>query len=201
MWLEKKMEKSIALIAAGIFLASGCTSMSIDEFESEGPAFVLEEFFEGKTRARGLFEDRLGAIRRQFVVDITGQWDGKTLILTEDFLYNDGETETRQWTITKTGPNSYRGTTNQAIGYAVGKAAGNAFNWEYDFNLEVGDSTWKVHFNDWMFLQPDGAMLNKATVSRWGFKIGTVFLSFDKSPETDSSQPLAVESSVPLELA
>ena len=58
--------------------------------------------------------------------------------------------------------------------------AGNAFHWKYDFNLKVGDGYWKVKFDDWMFMQPNGVLLNKATVTRWGFELGTVFLSFSK---------------------
>ena len=102
-WLESLMEKSIYLVSAGLLLAGGCTSMSVDDFENTGPAFVLEDYFDGEPRAWGLFEDRMGNVRREFVVDISGRWDGTTLILTEDFRYNDGETEPREWPITKNG--------------------------------------------------------------------------------------------------
>jgi hypothetical protein len=181
------MKKAIFVISIGLIFAAGCTPVSVDSFKDAGPSFVLEEYFEGKTRAWGLFEDRMGNVRREFVVDISGQWDGSTLTLSEDFIYNDGETETRVWKITKTGAHDYEGTTREAPGKAVGKSAGNAFFWDYDFNLKVGDGTWKVHFDDRMFLQPDGVLLNTATVSRWGFKIGTVFLSFTRIPTTDAA--------------
>jgi len=195
------MQKSIFLTTVVLFLSSGCTSMSVDDFKDSGPALVLEDYFEGETRAWGLFEDRTGIVRRQFVVDISGRWDGTTLILDEDFRYSDGETENRLWTITKTGPNEYVGETAEAVGTAVGKTAGNAFRWEYDFNLKVGDSAWKVHFDDWMFLQPNGVLLNKATVSRWGLKIGTVFLSFTKIPPNYQGRPSEVRLPVELEPA
>jgi len=181
------MKKYLCMISAGLLLVGGCAPMSVEEFKDAGPAFVLEDYFSGETRAWGLFEDRMGTVRREFVVDISGRWDGTTLMLIEDFRYNDGETETREWTITKTGPKDYVGSTADAVGTAVGKAGGNAFNWQYDFNLKVGNGAWKVHFDDWMFLQPNGVVLNKATVSRWGFKIGTVFLSFSKLPAVDSA--------------
>jgi len=154
--------------------------MKIEDFSQTEPAFVLEDYFEGSTTAWGLFEDRFGNVQRQFVVEIDGQWDGKTLVLTEDFVYDDGETENRVWTITKTGDNAYEGETENSIGTAKGALAGNAFHWTYGFNLKVGDGYWKVKFDDWMFLQPDGVLLNKATVTRWGITLGTVFLSFSK---------------------
>lgn len=154
--------------------------MAIDDFQNAEPKLLLEEYFSGSTRAWGIFEDRFGNVQRQFVVDIAGKWDGTTLTLEEDFVYNDGETENRVWTIKKTDENQYSGTTAQAIGEASGSIAGNAFHWQYDFNLKVGDDTWKVHFDDWMFLQSNDVLINKATVTRWGIKLGTVFLSFKK---------------------
>lgn len=154
--------------------------MQIQDFDQTEPALVLEEYFEGRTTAWGLFEDRFGNVQRQFVVEINGVWDGKTLILNEDFVYADGETENRVWAITKVGDDTYEGETESVIGTAIGKMAGNAFHWTYDFNLKVGDSSWKVKFDDWMFLQPNGVLLNKATITRWGFTLGTVFLSFSK---------------------
>ena len=37
-----------------------------------------------------------------------------------------------------------------------------------------------MSFNDWMFLQADGVLINRADVSRWGLNIGTVTLFFRK---------------------
>lgn len=176
---ERIKVRSLCVILV-LTMLNACGTMSVEEFDQGQPELVLENYFSGKSRAWGLFEDRTGKVRREFVVDIDGVWDGETLTLNEDFVYSDGETENRVWVLRKTGPDSYAGTTENAVGEATGRSAGNAFNWSYDFNLSVGDSVWKVHFDDWMFLQPNGVLLNKAEVSRWGFKIGTVFLSFQK---------------------
>jgi hypothetical protein len=172
-------------IFLSLFLLAACgTTMKVDDFKSLSPELKLEDYFSGSSKAWGVFEDRFGNIRTQFVVDIEGKWDGKTLILEENFRYADGDTEFRKWIIEKTAENQYEGTTENVIGVAKGEVAGNAFNWRYDFNLDVGDGDiWKVRFDDWMFLQPDGVLLNKATVTRWGFKIGTVFISFTKEPQ------------------
>ena len=88
---------------------------------------------------------------------------------------------------------NYEGSTENSIGIATGRRAGNAFNWTYDFNLKVGDGTWKVKFDDWMFLQPNGVLLNKATVTRWGFKLGTVYLSFSKPAEQSVEKTAAIQ--------
>ncbi|MBM3480321.1 MAG: DUF3833 domain-containing protein, partial [Alphaproteobacteria bacterium] len=37
-----------------------------------------------------------------------------------------------------------------------------------------------VDFDDWMFLQPGGVMLNRARVSKFGIAIGEVTLSFSR---------------------
>lgn len=169
-----------------VVLAGGCGGMQIKDFQKTEPKFVLEEYFQGHTLAWGMFEDRFGKVQRQFVVTIDGTWDGNILVLNEDFVYTDGETENRVWSVTKTGADTYQGKTENVIGEASGASAGNAFNWTYQFNLKVGDGYWKVRFDDWMFLQPDGVLLNKAVVTRWGIKLGTVFLSFSK-PATPSS--------------
>ncbi len=50
-------------------------------------------------------------------------------------------------------------------------------------NLKVGDGTWEVKFDDWMFLQPDGVLLNRATVSKFGLELGVVTLSFSRVEE------------------
>ncbi|MEM7654063.1 MAG: DUF3833 domain-containing protein [Pseudomonadota bacterium] len=171
--------RAVLVLCACLFV-TGCGSMKIEDFANTEPKLVLEDYFAGKTKAWGIFEDRFGDIRRQFVVDIDGQWDGNKLVLTEDFIYSDGETEQRIWTIKRIDEHTYSGTAADVVGEAVGKTYGQALNWRYTLDLKVGDKTWKVNFDDWMVLQPDGVLMNRAKVSKWGFNVGEVTIFFRK---------------------
>lgn len=161
--------------------------MKPEDFAGTEPRLRIEDYFQGRTRAWGIFQDRFGTVRRQFVVDIDGAWDGRTLTLTEDFRYSDGETERRIWRIRPTGTNTYEGEADDVDGTAVGAAYGQALNWAYTLRLRVGDDRWRVQFDDWMFLQPDGKLINRATVSKFGITIGEVLIFFSK--ETAAAQP------------
>ncbi len=171
-----------ALLA--LLIISGCTNMKPTDFKDETPVLRIEEYFQGTTRAWGIFEDRFGTLRRQFTVEITGTWDGETLVLDERFNYADGETDRRVWTIRKTGDHRYEGQADDVVGKATGEAYGNALNWRYDMDLKIGDGTLRVHFDDWMFLQPTNVLINRAKVSKFGIEIGSVTLAFMK-PEKD----------------
>ncbi|MEM7569842.1 MAG: DUF3833 domain-containing protein [Pseudomonadota bacterium] len=172
--------KKLFFVLCALTLSACGGGAKISDFQSSTPTFVLEDYFLGETKAYGLFEDRFGKYRRQFVVDIKGSMEGDTLVLVEDFVYDDGETEQRIWRITKNADGTYRGTFGDIIGEATGEQAGNALHWTYKMNLKVGDDTWKVGFDDWMLLQQDGVLINRAYISRWGFEIGSVTLSFIK---------------------
>ncbi len=152
--------------------------MKPEDFDGTTPRFILEEYFSGNVRAWGVFQDRFGRLRRQFVVDIQGTWDGEVLTLVEDFVYDDGEVDQRIWTIHKIDEHNYLGTADDVVGTATGISYGNALNWQYDFDLQVGDNTFRVHFDDWMFQQDDDVMINRAEVTKWGFTVGEASIFF-----------------------
>ena len=154
--------------------------MKPQDFKESQQKLSLFEYFKGKTSAWGIFEDRFGNIRRQFQVNIEGIVEDEILILDERFLYDDGEKDQRVWRIRKTGDQTFEGEADDVIGTAKGETQGNALHWQYFLNLKVGDKTYKVHFDDWMFLQPGGVMINRARVSKWGIDIGSVILFFKK---------------------
>ena len=91
----------------------------------------LEEFFDGHLVAYGQFQDVFGTVRRRFTVDINGNWNGKTLKLIEDFVYDDGSTEQRVWSLAKSGDDTWKGTAPGVIGTAKGQERGDTFNWRY----------------------------------------------------------------------
>lgn len=163
-------------------LLMGCTSVNIADYQNTTPELVIEDYFHGKTTARGVFQDRFGKVRRTFFVDIKGTWDEETqtLKLVEDFLYNDGQTEQRIWTIKKTGKDTYTGMADGVIGEASGESQGQAFNFKYKFALPVDGSIWNVTFDDWMYLLDQKTLFNKATIRRYGIRLGDVYISFRK---------------------
>ena len=165
--------------------------MNPRDFSDTSHPLDLFDYFEGETQAWGLFEDRFGKLRRQFQVDITGTIDGDTLVLDEAFLYADGKRQQRTWTIRRTGESSYSGQAADVIGEAQGNTGGNALHWTYTMELKVGDRLVKVVFDDWMFLQPGGVLLNRARISKFGVEIGSVTLAFMKPAQAPQSAAVA----------
>ena len=174
------MARRIAYLVVFLTLLGACQTMKIEDFRGTTPQLVLEEYFAGQTKAWGIFEDRFGNLRREFKVNIAGTWDGRTLTMVEDFVYADGETDQRVWRIEKLGDNRYRGRADDVLGTAEGVVEGKALTWTYDIVLTIGGSDLKVRFTDWLFLQDDEVMINRASVTKFGIEIGTVTLFFRK---------------------
>ena len=175
------MNQSRLMSIIAFMMLGGCMNMEPTDFKGASPRLVIEDYFAGETRAWGIFEDRFGNLRRQFTVTIKGTWEDEILELDEQFEYSDGELDRRVWRIRKTGENTYEGMADDIIGIAKGEAYGNALNWQYDINLKMGDGRLRVRFNDWMYLQPSGVLLNRAHVTKLGVEIGTVTLVFSKA--------------------
>ncbi|MEO6276890.1 DUF3833 domain-containing protein [Roseateles sp.] len=119
-------------------------------------------------------------VQRRFVVQLVGRWQGDVGTLEEDFSYSDGKTERRVWTITALGDGRYKGTAADVIGEAQGEARGNALRWSYTLRLPADGTSYDVQFDDWMYLMDGKVMLNKASMSKFGFHVGDVTLSFYK---------------------
>jgi hypothetical protein len=180
----------IVIVALLVLGMAGCAGRpSLDTEKLSDLKLDLEVFFDGKTVAHGQFQDVLGNVSRRFVVDITGTWDGRTLTLVEDFVYEDNSTEKRVWTLVKTGEDTWRGTAPGVLGEATGRESGDTFNWQYTIDLPVPDAnappgappdTLRVTFDDWMWLLTDDRLLNRAYMKKFGVTIGEVIISFEK---------------------
>lgn len=168
-----------ALAGALLLGLAGCGGTpELSDYAEQGPELELERFLDGKLTAHGVFQDRFGDLRRAFVVEVEGDWDGETLTLEEDFIYEDGSTERRVWRLTKTGEESWTGTAEGVVGTAVGEEAGNAFNWRYTIDLKTPDGELRATFDDWLWRIDDRVMVNRAYVTKWGIEIGTLSIFF-----------------------
>lgn len=170
---------------AFLVLAACAGTPSLDEPKLSDRKLDLEEFFDGRLVAYGQFQDLFGTVRRRFEVEVTGDWDGERLRLVEDFVYEDGATERRVWTLRKTGPDNWVGSAPGVIGQATGEERGDTFNWQYTIDLPIPAAdgsvdTLRATFDDWMWLLSDDRLLNRAYMSRFGVRIGEVIITFEK---------------------
>ncbi len=172
--------RSLAALAVLMFLAACTGKPGPEDPLLSDREFELQEFFDGRLKATGQFQDIFGTVRRRFDVEINGTWDGETLRLVEDFTYEDGSTEQRIWTLRQTGPETWEGSAPGVIGTATGVERGDTFNWKYEIDLPVPDGTLRVTFDDWMWQVSGDRVLNKAYMKRYGVDIGEVVIFFEK---------------------
>lgn len=123
-------------LALLMLILAGC-STEVTEYRQQQPALDIFHYFQGRTEAWGMVQDRSGKQLRRFHVAIDGDVVGDTLTLHERFVYDDGEKQQRVWRIRRTGDNRYQGTAGDIEGVASGQAAGNAFHWRYSMNVEA----------------------------------------------------------------
>jgi hypothetical protein len=151
--------------------------------DSRLSVFDPVRFFEGRSVAYGLFEDRRGRVRRKMTVQLVGTRRGDTLTLDEQFFYDDGTTEQRTWTMTREGGSSFKASSPDCVGEAVGTAGPQSSRMVYDFKLKMPKSgrSIVVSFDDRMHQVSDTLVINRATVSKWGFRVGEVYLVMQKA--------------------
>lgn len=168
-----------ALLSALLSLGA-CAAPDVSHYANDRPALDLPHYFVGTTDAWGMFQKRSGEVVKRFHVVIEGRQDAGTLVLDEHFDYADGTKQRRVWTLRPQANGHWQGTADDVIGTAEGAVAGNTLHWKYRLRLPVGDKTYDVGFDDWMYLVDEQTMVNRARMSKFGFTLGEVTLLFRK---------------------
>ena len=162
---------------------SACAGPTLSHYEGSTPKLDLQEYFTGPIKAWGVIQDRKGHVTRRFDVTMNGTWEGNTGTLEEDFEFYDGETKKRIWTIKKTEGNQYQGTAGDIIGTASGELKGNAMRWAYQMDLKVDGNTYRITFDDWMFMMNDGVLINRSYLKKFGVTVAELTLFMQKQDQ------------------
>ncbi|MFN3746950.1 MAG: DUF3833 family protein [Hyphomicrobiaceae bacterium] len=140
--------------------------------------FEITRFLRGRTLAWGIVEDRFGTLRRRFNVEMNGYWEGGSFLLDEQFVYDTGERERRQWRITPLDHGRFSATCDDCIGHAEGECLEDAIRMSYCFRMQVGERTITVRIADRLYRMGDDLAINRATIRKWGVKLGELSIFF-----------------------
>ena len=181
------VNSSIAKLAIGFglsvtLLSSGCATQNIQAYQNTTPTLDMHEFFSGQIDGWGMFQGRNGEVKKRFYVDIDATHEGdNVIVLDEKFSWADGSKSQRIWRLTKQADGSWIGTAGDVIGEAKGEVSGNTLHWQYLLELPVNDKTYKVNFDDWMYLVDKDVMLNRSVMKKFGVELGSVTLSMHRN--------------------
>lgn len=163
-------------------MLSSCAGNTLDYYKGTTPEADIKEYFNGSIKAWGIVQDWRGRVVNQFDIDMVGKWDGDTGTLTEKFTYYDGKKQERVWTIRKLPDGTYEGTAADILDKATGAVEGNAARWKYVMDLPVGDTTYRIRFDDWMWQMNDGVLINRSYLKKFGITVTelTIFMQKQK---------------------
>ena len=163
-------------------LLTNCSSNNMKpiDFKDQKPRLIIEDYLSGKVKAWGILQNRSGKVTGQFSADLNGTWDGKKLILDEEFNWSDGEVQKRQWKINKLDEHHYEGVAGDVVGTAKGFSYGPAFKFEYVLLVPIKGKEIKITFDDWIFMQDERVAINRATMTKFGIKVAELTVMFVK---------------------
>jgi hypothetical protein len=164
------------LFVSGLMLMLiSCSTTSIDDYASNQPALTLHAFFNGPLTAHGVLKDRSGKVTRYFNASINANWKDGVGTLEETFIFDNGEIQYRNWTLTPTA-DGYAATAGDVIGAGKARVKGNAMHLSYVLEINYKDSPLRLQVDDWMWQVDSKTLLNESTLRKWGFKVGSIQL-------------------------
>ena len=169
MTMRHLLAPRLALIGLFVLAACGCASRQPQQFAGATPRLDPIAYFTGPTRSWGVIENRAGDPKSGFRTAMMGLREGDGLTITQDFTFEDGRRQQRNWQFKRVDAHRYNATASDVIGGATGYAWGNTFRWEYTLQLKAGNPLSRVHMKHWMYLTDDGDLLiNRVIISKLG---------------------------------
>jgi len=164
-----------------VVMLSSCGSIDVQTYSDYKPVMMPELFFNGPMTAHGVVKNRAGKVIRYFNADIKGSWNGESITLDEDFIFNDGEKQKRVWTITKQTDGTYIGTAGDVVGEAVGKISGNSMYLKYVLAVAYKGGTINITIDDRMYLVDPNILINESVMTKFGVNVGQIILVIKKN--------------------
>lgn len=171
----------LILILVGVLLATGVIYMrrrfwafhgqSPEDYEEGFPTFDIKQHLLGEMVCEGIIYGPLGRVTSSFVADFNITWDGDRGVMDEEFHYNDGSTQTRQWIIDMGPKGKFTTQASDVPKGGTGVQSGSTVQMRYAIRLPDSAGGHVLDTVDWMYLTPDGAIMNRSQFRKFGFKV------------------------------
>ncbi|WP_369839603.1 DUF3833 family protein [Donghicola sp. XS_ASV15] len=168
-------------IAVGFFVALAVSLIirSQASFSAQKPSdydgaatFDVRSTLSGPIQCEGVIYGPTGRVASRFCADMEGRWDGNKGTLCEFFTYDSGSTQAREWQLTVSDDGSIRAEAEDLVGSGQGWQRGDAVQLNYRIRLMEDAGGHVLDVTDWMYLTPNGVIMNRSQFRKFGIKVG-----------------------------
>jgi hypothetical protein len=142
-----------------------------EDYADEGREFDLRQHLKGPILCEGVIYGPTGRVTSRFVADFDARWDGNKGVMTEDFRYDSGRTQSREWRLTLGNDGSIKAEADDLDGVGTGMQKGSAVKLNYRIRLPKEAGGHVLDTTDWMYLMDNGAIMNRSQFRKFGFKV------------------------------
>jgi len=141
-----------------------------DDYQ-DGPLFNMREVFNGPIECEGVIYGPTGRVTSRFDADFVASWDGNVGTVREEFRYDSGTVQHREWTFTLGNDGSIQAEAPDVIGVGTGMQKGSAVQLNYDIKLTDDAGGHVLSTTDWMYMTPNGNVMNRSQFRKFGIKV------------------------------
>ncbi len=144
------------------------------------PQFDLREHLSGPILCEGVIYGPTGRVTSRFVADMEGRWDGSKGTLSEVFRYDSGTVQEREWRLTVGNDGAIRAEAEDVVGRGEGMQQGSAVVLRYRIRLPEDAGGHVLDTTDWMYLAPNGTIINRSQFRKYGVKVAELVATMRK---------------------
>ncbi len=137
----------------------------------DGPQFDMRKVFDGPIECEGVIYGPTGRVTSRFVADFEATWEGNVGIVREEFRYDSGAVQHRQWTFTLGNDGSVKAEAPDLVGVGSGVQKGSAVHLKYAIKLTEDAGGHVLNVTDWMYMTSNGTVMNRSQFRKFGIKV------------------------------
>ncbi|WP_299143585.1 DUF3833 family protein [uncultured Tateyamaria sp.] len=186
------MEELIyVLIGAVVIFALGWSrsryadflGQSPDDYASAGNAFDVRTHLNGPIVCEGVIYGPTGRVSSRFVGEFDCHWDGNKGTMNETFHYDDGSRQDRCWHLTLGNDGGIKALADDVVGEGTGQQSGDSVQLKYRFRLPEASGGHVLDTVDWMYLAPNGTIVNRSQFRKYGIKVAELVATMRPAPQ------------------
>lgn len=142
-----------------------------DDYSNADSVFDLRRHLNGPIICEGVIYGPTGRVSSRFVGEFECRWEGNSGTLEEVFRYDDGSEQTRAWKLALGSDGAIRAVADDVVGEGTGRQAGSSVQLKYKFKLPDASGGHVLNTVDWMYLAPNGTIVNRSQFRKYGIKV------------------------------